>query len=343
MSLTLTIDGVTTILPTDKPWSIAYAPDVTPQKPRVTDLAAAIAAAKPGATIDLAGDYTSKAINVTVPGLTIRPQANETVTIHFNAEGKKDTGLFTLRGINGFNLSDVTVIGNAKTDAASYVVRSEGASNVNLARVRTRKHADGSGSGIAVCNGVNGITLVACSTEFTTVYSFYCGGSQTELNNKNITIRNCSWGKTNSHNMRTYGVLNMLIEDCLFDNRNSKSGRQCIKVMNGENVSIKRTLFDGTTRFGRDVNDPEAYSLKNCVIEGCSFNDWTRVDKTGGNPVTYRECNVHSAGDSFVFHLFDKTILEDVTANYLEGHLASNSKNIVAMRGVTFNGQAVNK
>lgn len=342
MSLTLTINGTATVLPTDKPWSLTYAPDAPPQKPTpspgVTDLAAAIANAKAGETIKLDPNYpySSKAIRVTTPGLTI---VGNGAKVLFDAEGKKDVGLFTLAGVDGFTLLDLDVIGNAKDNAASYVIRSENAKKVHASRVRTFKNSDGSGSGIAVCNGVNGIELVACSTEFTTVYSFYCGGSQTELNNKNITLKECKWGKTNSHCQRTYGVDGMLIEDTTFDNWKSASGRQGIKVMNGKDVVIRRCVFKSTTRFGADVNDPPDYTLKNVLLEDNEFKDWTRVDR--GAEVTYRNCTVTADNSGFCFHLFAPTSFDGIKATYTRGKLANSSKNIVSMKGVTFNGQAV--
>ena len=320
-------------------------PKPTPQPPDgivikpAKDIAVAVASAKPGDTIYLSGTYFGvKSIKVTTPGLTITSIAP--TLIQFDPQNEKDAALFVLNGVEGFSLSDITVAGRAKEDAASYVVRCEGAKYVNLFKIKTVYRPTG-GPGIVFVRGVDGLNVDWCSTEQTTVYSFYASAPGGALINQNINVRNCKWGPSGSHNMRCYGVKNLIIADCEFSNPKSPSGRQCIKVMNGENVAILRTNFYGTTRFGRDVNDPDTYTLKNCVIQDSGFWDWTRVDPTGGNVVTYSKCAFLVTSDSFAFHLFDKTSLENVVVEYPGGKLSNNPKNIVSMKNVTFNGVVV--
>jgi hypothetical protein len=341
-SVILIIDGKPVDLPGDKAWSLTVSnkPDAVTPAPE-QDLAAAIAAAKPGDTVYVGGRYKSKSITVTTPGLKIKPVAP--THIEFDPQGQKDAALFVLDKAKGFEVEDITVSGPAKSDAASYVVRCEGAEDVLIERVKTVTSPAG-GMGIAFVRGVTRLDVIDCETPATTVYSLYASAPSGMLVNKNITVRRCKWGKSDSHNMRVYGVKDLVIEDCSFKNPDSASGRQCIKVMNGENVSIRSTNFDGTTRFGRDVNDPSSYALKNCVIQDCNFTDWTRVDPTGGNAVTYQRCKVHSNGDNFVFHLFDKVVLENIDAKYQTGtggRFANSSKLIVAHKDVTFNGKPI--
>lgn len=301
---------------------------VDPQKP----LAQIIADAPAGSTITLKGEYDQhgpiaidKNLKIIAKGATVR---------YSDAEDKTDTGLFTLKpSVNSFNLSGLVIIGGK----AMYAVRSENAKNITITDVKSLK-ASGNGAGIFIANGCENVTLEDCSTEYTTVYSFYCGGSETTLNNKNITLRRCVWGKTASHCMRTYGVDRMLIEDCAMFNPDSASGRQAIKVMNGRNITVRRTLFDGTTRFGRDVNDPESYKFENVLLEDCRFRGWTRVDSDG---VTYRNSTIVCSEDNYCLHLYGKTILENVAATYPGGKFASNTHNIVSKKNCTFNGVAV--
>lgn len=338
MSLTLVINGTVTQLPTDKAWSLSYAPDA-PKPAPMTDLAAAIAAAKPGDRIILDKNiaYNSKAIRVTTPDLTI---VGNGARISFDPQGAKDAALFVLDKTKGFAVTDITVSGPAKSSAASYVVRCENAEYVFIERVKTVATPDG-GMGIVFCRGVTRLDVFGCSTEKTTVYSMYCSAPGGELINRNITVRRCVWGPSESHNMRVYGVKNLVIEESMFNNPRSPSGRQCIKVMNGENVSIKRTDFYGTTRFGRDVNDPSSYSLKNCVIEDCNFTDWTRTDP--GADVLYRNCKINVNSSGFCFHLFDRTSFDGVTATYTGtgGRFSNSSKHIAAIKDCTFNGKPV--
>lgn len=301
-------------------------PVVTPPKPK--SLRDIIEAAPDGALLLLSGEYA-----------VIGPiQIDKKLALQGPARiiyaGGIDTGLFTLtKNVKNFIARDLTVAGGK----ANYVIRSDGASNIEGRNLRTVKQGS-DGCGIFFGNGVDGVSLFSCETEFTTVYSFYCGGSETSLNNKNILLDHCVWGKTDSHCMRTYGVSKMEIRDCKMYNPKSASGRQCIKVMNGEDITIKRTTFDGTTRFGRDINDPPTYKLKNVLLEEIDFKDWTRTDSDN---VTYDNVSVTADNSGFCFHLFGKTVLKDVRATYVgpNGKLASNTQNIVSKSNVTFNGQ----
>lgn len=340
MSITLTINGTSQTFPADKPLSVqlAYAPD--PQKPSpVADLSTAIAAAKPGDTIYVGGSYKFvKSITVKTPGLTILPVSP--THIEFDPQGAKDAALFVLDKTKGFAVTDITVSGPAKSSAASYVVRCENAEDVFIERVKTVATPDG-GMGIVFCRGVTRLDVFGCSTEKTTVYSMYCSAPGGQLINQNITVRRCVWGPSESHNMRVYGVKSLLIDECFMDNLKSASGRQCLKLMSGENVTVKRTEFRGSLRAGRDVNDPQSNTLKNVLFESCTINDWARTDP--GADVRYKDCEISVDNSGFCFHLFDKTSFDGVKATYTGtgGRFSNSSKHIAAIKNSTFNGKPV--
>jgi hypothetical protein len=330
----LIIDGKPVDLPQDKPWTLTISnkPDAATPVP-VKDLAAAIAAAKPGDTIYVGGNYKSKSINVTTPGLTILTVSP--THIEFDPQNEKDAALFVLKA-KGFAASDLTVSGPSKSDAATYVARCEGASSVFLGGIKTVASAAG-GMGIVFCRGVDGLDVVECETERTTVFSVYASGS-TNINKK-IRLIDCKFGQTESHNTRFYGVENLSILSCEMDNSASTSGRQCLKVHSGKNVSVQDCVFKGSIRLGRDVNDNPAYTLANVSIERCKIYDWCRTDP--GATVRFKDCELTVKSSGFVFHLFDATAFSGVKATYPGGKFANNTQHIVGKVNCTFNGSPI--
>src|SRR5262245_28878436 len=101
------------------------------------------------------------------------------------------------------------------------------------------------------------------------------------------------------HCFRAYGIRALVVDNCGFSNPNNRHGKQAMKLMDGDGASITKCLFDGSTRFGRDPNDPVTNSLKNVNISGCDFAEWVRGDPGAKFSISDSKVDAHSSGNTF--------------------------------------------
>jgi hypothetical protein len=161
--------------------------------------------------------------------------------------------------------------------------------------------------GVTTLSADDSIDLIVrkLTTERTGKYSIYLGDSSTQFDHVNGLIEDFALGPClvvedekssglwdvkhrpnppqhgggwSEHCLRIYGAKGFMIRRGKMSNPKNVDGKQAFKLMSGDGVTIEDVVFEGSTRFGNDINDPKTNKLKNVNVTRCTFNEWVRLD-----------------------------------------------------------------
>lgn len=274
---------------------------------------------------------------ITKSGITIRSAdgTGSPATIHFS--GGQHARAIQVSG-ESFTLADVRIVGQNK----AAIIRGDNPKNLSLSKVEQRKGADGQGISIAEIVGSENAVIDHCSSEYTGWNAIYFSGKS---DNKNPIITNCKFGPSkDEHCFRAYGLYGAKIGNCTFDN-STNNLKQGWKIMSGDGIEMVgcTTLATaaptkGTSvRCGRDPNDPPEQTLKNFVIDSCTFKrcTWFKID--AGSKVAIRNSTIESlSGNAAIDIAGDARLyMEDCSVT---GPKVANNPGKVTMVRVKLNG-----
>jgi hypothetical protein len=212
-------------------------------------------------------------------------------------------------------------------------------------------------------DGSDGLVIKNLSTQRVARYSIYLGDAS-KHGNKNFVFENLMLGPCeivenkqssgmvdgnlqgggpSEHCIRIYGASHCSIRIGKANNAGNKDGKQAIKVMSGDDVLIEDFKFDGSSRFGRDDNDPATYRLTNVVIRRCEFNEWVRIDPGASVVMENSVVSARTSGNVFDMHQDGKLKIKNVVSAYAgNGRFSFHPEKIdTKAGGNTFNGKPV--
>lgn len=297
----------------------------------------------------------TKSQRINQPGVWIIG-ADQSVTLDADAAHWKQAQFTFGPKATGGGVRNFTIIGH---DGGEFV-DVEDTERITLADIIQKRHPVHHG-GITpiLCRSSKHLLLSNIKTEGVARYGFYLGG----IENIAPTILDSEWGPCvlledrklsgqskdgstlngggpSEHGGRAYNVTDMTMARCKFFNQNNSDGKQAFKLMSGDGARITDCSFFGSTRFGRDINDPPTYTLRNVVISRCVFGDWIRIDPGAKVVIDTATIKAHGSGNAInVMGDGHLVLTGPITAEYPGGKLSNASNKVDASAAqVKFNG-----
>jgi hypothetical protein len=288
---------------------------------------------------------------INVPGVVIQtvPGEGEQATLDCFAAGWKQQQYSYSASAADCGFKDVAVVGHDGGDVAAIY----NAPRFILDHVNQRESIYRGGVGLFITFGCQGVNVTDSSTVRTGRYSGY---SSSTTVNADVHFIRCKFGpsklvevkddhtnmsKISEHCFRGYTLQNLVIDSCTFDNSTNVDGKQAMKLMSGNGAKIINSTFLGSTRFGRDVNDPPGNTLKNVTIGGCAFTDWFRVDPGANVTIVDSNLSSHGSGSVFDLHGDARISVKNIVASYPGGKFTNSPTSVTNLGGCSFNGATV--
>ncbi len=298
--------------------------------------------AKPNTVYVLYGTVVcKKKQTIGVTGVTIRG-VDSTAMLDADGAGWKENLYSFTGGASKCGFASLRVCGHDGGELCA----PNGPADFFLIDVHQESHPVHKG-GAGLVNGRNLDRFVAdsCTSQKQARYAIYLADVRT------ATLKKLNFGpcacvdptKMSEHPIRIYGAVGLLMSDCQLSNTPNKDGKQALKLMSGDGATIINCTFTGSTRFGRDVNDPSTNMLKNVVVKSCHFTDWVKIDP-GVSDMLIDSSNVTASHSGFVFSVASGSGLKirDTKTAYTDPSGKFSSGNVdTSLGGNTFQGKPI--
>lgn len=247
---------------------------------------------------------------------TDRPLVIARSNIRFGATGEGDAPVIKFRGPDwksAFELSPGS--SNVLIENIRFNLRSKNfAADVYGAQSVIRNCVVEIGGGLVVARGSSNLLVDNCGNYSPTDRGFFYAGGVGRANQNLFIRRSWSLGSKYEHCVRIHNTRNLLVQDCVLDNRTSAQGKQALNLRDGAEFFVVNSKIDGPNVFGpladqngglydppgKERNRKLSLLLTGLTVQNCALNGYSILE-AGLHDFLFKDCFVtaYSSGSCF--------------------------------------------